>query len=165
MVDSFYQNIYDFWFDNPSYWIPITNKDKEKVDKIIYEKFYNIDYIHITTKISFLDFDNKTFIGFIIFQDQFYKHFMRHQLLNSIQPDFDDSIIQNIRSNLSQTILSTVDKIIIQSIETELIFVLMLFKHIKNYKFVIENCYLWCAHHNLLTKKCTILIISIIMLR
>ena len=72
MVDSFYQNIYHFWFDNPSYWIPISNKDKEKVDKIIYEKFYNIDYINITTKISFFDFDNKTFIGFIIFQDQFY---------------------------------------------------------------------------------------------
>jgi tRNA(Ile)-lysidine synthetase-like protein len=148
MVDLFYKNIYDFWFDNPSYWIPITNKDKEKVDKIIYEKFYNIDYINITTKISFLDFDNKTFIGFIIYQDQFYKHFMRHQLLNSIQPDFNDTIIQNIRSNLSKNILSTVDKIILQSTETELIFILMLFKHVKNYKYVIENCCLWCAHNN-----------------
>jgi len=148
MVDLFYKNIYDFWFDNPSYWIPISNKDKEKVDKIIYEKFYNIDYINITTKISFLDFDNKTFIGFIIFQDQFYKHFMRHQLLNSIQSDFNDSTIQNIRLNLSKNILSTVDKIILQTTETELIFVLMLFKHVKNYKYVIEICCLWCAHHN-----------------
>jgi tRNA(Ile)-lysidine synthetase-like protein len=148
MVDYFYQNIYDFWFDNPSYWIPITNKDKIKVDRIIYEKFYNIDYINITNKISFLEFDNKTFIGFIIFQDQFYKHFMRHQLLNSIKPDFDDTIIQNIRTTLSQNIISTIDIIILQTTETELIFVLMLFKHIKNYKYVIENCYLWCAHNN-----------------
>jgi len=148
MVIVFYQNIYDFWFDNPSFWIPITHKDKQKVDKIIYEKFYNNDYIHITTKISFLEFDNKTFIGFIIFQDQLYKHFMRYQLLNSIQPDFNDSIIQNIRSNLSKNILSTVDKIILQTTETELIFILMLFKHVKNYKYVIQNCLFWCAHHN-----------------
>jgi tRNA(Ile)-lysidine synthetase-like protein len=148
MIDYFYQNIYDFWFDNPSYWIPISHKDKEKVDKIIYEKFYNNTYIHLTTKISFLEFDNKTFIGFIIFQDQFYKHFMRHQLLNSIQPDFDDSIIQNIRMTLSQTILSTIDKIILQTTETELIFILMLFKHVKNYIYVIQNCLFWCTHHN-----------------
>ena len=146
MVDNFYQNIYDFWFDNHSYWIPISNK--EKVDKIIYEKFYNNYYIHLTTKISFLEFDNKTFIGFIIFQDQLYKHFMRHQLLNSIQPDFNDTIIQNIRSTLSKNILTNVDKIILQITETELIFVLMLFKHVKNYKYVIQNCLLWSAHHN-----------------
>ena len=156
MVDIFYQNVYDFWFDNPSYWIPISNKDKEKVDKIIYEKFYNIDYINITTNTPFLEFNNKTFIGFIIFQDQFYKHFTRHQLLNSIKQDlddsiihnFDDSIIHNIRTSLSQNILSTVDKIILQTTETELIFILMLYKHVKNYKYVIENCLLWCAHHN-----------------
>jgi tRNA(Ile)-lysidine synthetase-like protein len=148
MVDAFYQNIYDFWFDNPSYWIPISNKDKEKVDKIIYDKFYNIDYINITNKISFSEFDNKTFIGFIIFQDQFYKHFMRHQLLQSIEQDFDDTIIQNIRKTLSQNILSTIDKIILQTTEIELLFILMLFKHIKNYKYVIKNCCLWCAHNN-----------------
>ncbi len=151
MVDNFYQNIYDFWFENPSYWIPISNKDKEKVDKIIYEKFYNIIYINITTKIQFFEFDNKTFIGFIIFQDQFYKHFMRYQLLNSIKPDFDDTIIQNIRTTLSQNIISTINKIILQTTETELIFILMLFKHLKNYKYVIENCCLWSTHN-----KCSI---------
>jgi tRNA(Ile)-lysidine synthetase-like protein len=148
MVDEFYQNVYNFWFDNPSYWIPISNKDKEKVDKIIYEKFYNPIYINITTSISFLEFDNKTFIGFIIFQDQFYKHFARHQLLNSIKPDFDDTIIHNIRTTLSQNILLTINKIILQLTETELIFILMLYKHVKNYKYVIENCLLWCAHYN-----------------
>lgn len=148
MVHLFYQNVYHFWFDNPSYWIPVSNKDKEKVDKIIYEKFYNIDYINITNKISFLEFDNKTFIGFIIFQDQFFKHFTRHQILQSIKQDFDDTTIQNIRTTLSQNILYTIDKIILQTTETELIFILMLFKHIKNYKYVIENCLLWCAHNN-----------------
>jgi len=151
MVDNFYQNIYNFWFENPSYWIPISHKDKLKIDKIIYEKFYNIDYIHITTKISFLDFDNKTFIGFIIYQDQLYKHFMRYQLLNSIQTDFNDSTIQNIRSNLSKNITTIIDKIILQTTETELIFILMLFKHVKNYKYIIQNCLFWCTHH-----KCSI---------
>ena len=148
MIDSFYQNVYDFWFDNPSYWIPISNKDKEKVDRSIYEKFYNIDYINITNKISFLEFNNKTFIGFIIFQDQFYKHFMRHQLFNSIKQDFDDTIIQNIRIILSKNILPSVDNIILQTTEIELIFILMLFKHVKNYKYVIENCCVWCTHRN-----------------
>ena len=148
MVDAFYQNVYDFWFDNPSHWIPISNKDKEKVDNTIYEKFYNIDYINITNKISFLEFDNKTFIGFIIFQDQFYKHFNRYQLLNSIKPDLDNTIIQNIRTTLSKNILSTIDKIILQTTETELIFILMLYKHVKNYKYVIENCLLWCTNYN-----------------
>lgn len=147
----FYNNIYDFWFYNTSYWIPISNKDKQKVDKIIYEKFYNTSFINITNKISFLEFDNKTFIGFIIFQDQFYKHFMRYQLLNSIKPDFDDNIIQNIRIILSQNILSTVNKIILQTTETELIFILMLFKHVKKYKYVIENCCSWTKHN-----KCSI---------
>jgi len=151
MVNEFYQNVYNFWFDNPSYWIPISNKDKEKVDKIIYEKFYNPTYINITTTISFLEFNNKTFIGFIIFQDQFYKHFTRHQLLNSIKPDFDDTIIHNIRTILSQNILPSVDKIILQTTETELLFILMLYKHVKNYKYVIENCLLWCTHN-----KCSI---------
>ena len=139
-LDAFYQNIYNFWFDNPSYWITISNKDKEKIDKIIYEKFYNTLYINITTNISFLEFDNKTFIGFIIFQDQFYKHFNRHQILQSIKQDFDDTTIQNIRTTLSQNILSTVDKILLQTTEIELIFIHMLFKHVKNYKYVIENC-------------------------
>jgi tRNA(Ile)-lysidine synthetase-like protein len=148
MIDIFYQNVYDFWFNNPSYWIPISNKDKEKVDKIIYEKFYNPIYINITNNISFLEFNNKTFIGFIIFQDQFYKHFARHQLINSIKTDFDDTIIYNIRTTLSQKILSSVDKIFLQTTEIELLFILMLFKHVKNYKYVIENCLLWCTHHN-----------------
>lgn len=148
MVDIYYQNIYDFWFNNPSYWIPISNKDKEKVDKIIYEKFYNINFINITSNTTFLEFNNKTFIGFIIFQDQFYKHFTRHQIQNSIKPNFNNTMIDNIRLTLSLNILSTVDKILLQSTETELIFILMLFKHVKNYKYVIENCWLWTTHHN-----------------
>jgi tRNA(Ile)-lysidine synthetase-like protein len=148
MVDIFYNIIYDFWFDNPSFWIPISNKDKEKVDRIIYEKFYNIQYINITADIPFLEFNNKTFIGFIIFQDQFYKHFTRYQLLNSIKPDFDDNIINNIRLTLSKNIFSTIHKIILDTTETEIIFILMLYKHVKNYKCVIENCLLWCAHNN-----------------
>jgi tRNA(Ile)-lysidine synthetase-like protein len=148
MTDIFYENIYDFWFDNPSYWIPITNKDKEKVDKIIYEKFYNIHYINTITNTPFLEFNNKTFIGFIIFQDQFYRHFDRHQIQNSIKQDFNDTMINNIRLTLSQNIVSIVDKILLQTTETELIFIFMLFKHVKNYKYVIENCLLWCNHNS-----------------
>ena len=37
------KEIYNFWFSNPSYWIPITQKDKDKVDAEIYNKFYGLD--------------------------------------------------------------------------------------------------------------------------
>ena len=144
----FFEYIYDFWYNNPSYWIPVTNKDKEVIDKIIYEKFYNIYYINCKKDFIFDKNNNKFLIGFIIFQDQFYRHFDRYQIHNSIKQDFNNTIIHDTRLTLVQNIVSIIDNIILDVNEKELIFILMLFKHIKNYKYVIENCYKWTLHNN-----------------
>ena len=37
-----YIDIYNFWFNNQKYWIPINDKDKNYIDNIIYKNFYNI---------------------------------------------------------------------------------------------------------------------------
>jgi tRNA(Ile)-lysidine synthetase-like protein len=116
------QEIYTFWYNNPKYWIVL--KDYEKIDKLIYDKFH--DVIPIPNKY----YKNKVeYLAYVIYNDQFYRHFYRHLKL-----DLEDYIYK-CRSEL-ELILDPEYYITLDNIE--LYFALMPFKHLKNYKFVLD---------------------------
>jgi len=78
--------------------------------------------------------DNKSLIGYIIYNNQFIKHFQR----------IDNSITDNFIFNQKQKLINFIkennildDLLNIKDIE--LIFILMPFKHVFNYEFVFET--------------------------
>ncbi len=143
-----YSDIYTFWFSNQKYWIAIKEKDKEIIDKIIYENYFNINYLEDILQIDISQFDNKSLIGFIIYYDQFYRHFMRYEIKNNIKSYISEDLIFKQRQNLSKKILSIIDKIIIEINDDELIFILMPIKHLYDYEFVIQNIFKWTINNN-----------------
>lgn len=133
------KEIYNFWFSNSSYWIPITQKDKDKVDAEIYNRFYGL-YISGALDVHNNEFKNyKDSISIIIFYDQFLRHFQRHS-----QEDvhINDEIIYKKRleviNNIALKLLSNPNIFTILQ-EEELLFILMPFKHIKDYKYVLDT--------------------------
>ena len=121
-----YIDIYNFWFNNQKYWIPISDKDKNYIDNIIYKNYYNIKIENVDNK--------KSLIGYIIYKDQFIKHFQR--INNSIT----DNFILNQRQELINFIKeNNILDDLLNIKDVELIFILMPFKHIFNYEFVLET--------------------------
>ena len=161
-------NIYTFWFKNKKYWIPITQLDKEKADKIIYELFYNV--LNIENLLTNFIYQDKNYVanilGITIYIDQFYKHFIRHipkvplVNLNNLSENIMSEeqlfkkrlILCNILSNVIN------DNFINKLNEEELIFILMPFKHCYKFKFVLNNVFNWCNLYNI--KICENTIIS-----
>ena len=144
------KEIYNFWFSNPSYWIPITQKDKDKVDAEIYNRFYGLDISGALDVLNRLDVLNtlsyKDSIGIIIFYDQFLRHFQRHiqdnysqdALLHSIN---DETIYKKrleVINDIALKLLSNPNIFTILQ-EEELLFILMPFKHVKDYKYVLDT--------------------------
>ena len=138
------KEIYNFWFSNPSYWIPITQKDKDKVDAEIYNRFYGLD---VNVQCIQLDVHNyKEGISIIIFYDQFPRHFQRYikdNLKDDIEPQpIDDDTIYKKRleviDNIALELISNPNIFTILQ-EEELLFVLMPFKHVKDYKYVLDT--------------------------
>ena len=135
--------IYNFWFNNPSYWIPITPKDKTKVDAEIYNKFYNLyKSDEIIKKENYKDN-----ISIIIFNDQFLRHFQRYingncTIINGNcnYTIIDDDIIYKRRLECIDIALEIVNDDNIFKIlqEEELLFILMPLKHDKQYKYVLD---------------------------
>lgn len=137
------KEIYNFWFSNPSYWIPITQKDKDKIDAEIYNRFYSL-YTHS------IDVRNNTSykddISIIIFYDQFLRHFQRY-IQNNIKDNLciqsidDETIYKKRLEVINDIALKLISNLIIFTIlqEEELLFILMPFKHIKNYKYVLDT--------------------------
>jgi tRNA(Ile)-lysidine synthetase-like protein len=149
--------IYNFWFNNPSYWIPITPKDKTKVDAEIYNKFYNLyKSDEIIKKENYKDN-----ISIIIFNDQFLRHFQRYingnctiingncTIINGnytiINGNYttiiiDDDIIYKRRLECIDIALEIINDDNIFKIlqEEELLFILMPLKHDKQYKYVLD---------------------------
>jgi tRNA(Ile)-lysidine synthase TilS/MesJ len=144
------KEIYNFWFSNPSYWIPITQKDKDKVDAEIYNRFYGLDISGALDVHNRLDILNtlsyKDSISIIIFYDQFLRHFQRHIQDNHNQDaciqSIDDETIYKKRleviNNIALKLLSNPNIFTILQ-EEELLFILMPFKHIKDYKYVLDT--------------------------
>jgi len=88
-----YSDIHTFWFGNQKYWIAIKDKDKELIDKSIYENYFNINNLDDILQIDISEFDNKSLIGFIIYYDQFYRHFMRYENKNNIKSHINEDLI------------------------------------------------------------------------
>jgi tRNA(Ile)-lysidine synthetase-like protein len=132
--------IYNFWFSNPSYWIPITAKDKTKVDTEIYNKFYNLYKSYEIVKKE----NYKDNISIIIFNDQFLRHFQRYVNGNcTIIGNFtiiDDNTIYKRRVECISIALEIINDDNIFKIlqEEELLFILMPLKHDKQYKYVLD---------------------------
>lgn len=142
------KEIYNFWFSNPSYWIPITQKDKDKVDAEIYNRFYGLD---VNVEYNKIDVHNyKEGISIIIFYDQFLRHFQRYiqnvalpRPIDNTEPQpIDDETIYKKRleviDNIALELISNPNIFTILQ-EEELLFVLMPFKHIKDYKYVLDT--------------------------
>ena len=151
------KEIYNFWFSNSSYWIPITQKDKDKVDAEIYNRFYGLDVqsnIDVQPNIDIqcnkldvqcnkLDVHNyKESIGIIIFHDQFSRHFQRYILNNTLPRSIDDETIHikrlEVINDIALKIISNPNIFTILQ-EEELLFILMPFKHVKDYKYVLDT--------------------------
>jgi tRNA(Ile)-lysidine synthetase-like protein len=109
--------IIDFWKSNPTYWITHPSKQKE-VDKLIKKQFWNYDWTQ----------DN--IIGQIIYLDQFSRHFARIGLLTENEVEKYRKIACSIINNHLDYLLDFD--------ETEIIFALMPFKHLKRYDFIFE---------------------------
>jgi tRNA(Ile)-lysidine synthetase-like protein len=138
------KDIYNFWFSNPSYWIPITQKDKDKVDAEIYNRFYGL---YISGAIDILNTTINNYregIHIIIFYDQFLRHFQRYIQNNHIQDvvHIDDETIYKKRleviNNIALELISNPNIFTILQ-EEELLFILMPFKHVKDYKYVLDT--------------------------
>ena len=183
IIKTMEKEIYNFWFSNPSYWIPITQKDKDKVDAEIYNKFYGLDVQsnidvqcnkldiqpnidiqcnkldvqpnidiqcnkldvqpNIDVQCNKLDVHNyKESIGIIIFHDQFSRHFQRYILNNTLPRSIDDETIHikrlEVINDIALKLISNQNIFTILQ-EEELLFILMPFKHVKDYRYVLDT--------------------------
>jgi tRNA(Ile)-lysidine synthetase-like protein len=134
-----YSEVYYFWKYNKKFWITIENKDE--VDKIIFQKFYSIQFKD--------QLDSKeNFIGYIIYLDQFQRHFQRHLNIVNEQKILEDRI-------KAINLLQQKDNNFFQCLEDwELIFCLMPYKHLKNYDFCLEKINNWLSFNKLTNDFC-----------
>ena len=149
MID--YLGIYNFWKEHPNYWISIDNK--EKADLEIYTRFYNDIIIeHYTDNIHNDKFITctKTFIGYIILCDQFFRHFNRYLGLGEFN-------IESYRKKAIYYLDQKTDNYYLQLDENELFFCLMPYKHLGNYVKCITITIQWCKFNNKIIKECSIL--------
>lgn len=115
--------IIDFWKANRDYWITPPLKHAE-VDNLIYTKFWNHNW------------HDENIIGQIIWLDQFSRHFQRSGHLSELQVE-NNRITAAIIFYDNQEEIETFD-------ETEIVFALMPFKHLKDYKFIFAYLhYTW----------------------
>jgi tRNA(Ile)-lysidine synthetase-like protein len=148
-----FNDVYTFWFSNPKYWIPISDKDKGIVDKIIHDNYFDKNYLKDISQIDISKYDNKSLIGFIIYYDQFYRHFLRFENKNNIESIINEEVILKQRQSLVNKILPILNELILQVTEDELIYILMPFKHLSNYEPVIQNVLKWTSTNNCILQE------------
>ncbi len=139
-MSEYLEEIYNFWLNNDKYWINTNIIEKIKIDKIIYDKYYNIGNNIILNE----NYSIKQLVGYIIYNDQFYKHFNRH--LN-IQNE------SNVKEN-REKILILLNKFNNYNILTdfELIFTTIVYKHMNELLKVINIVNNWCKYNNIQIK-------------
>lgn len=109
--------IITFWKQNPQFWISIENQ--KEADQIIYERFKNYDL------------SNENLFGLVIYLDQFLRHFSR------IDKNYTEDILIHYRNIAKNLILDNIS-LLYNCDEIELLFSLMVFKHLKEYKFIFD---------------------------
>jgi tRNA(Ile)-lysidine synthetase-like protein len=139
---EYYIKIYNFWKNNPKYWISIQNK--KEADKKIYELFYPYDY-YIDDKNNF---NKQTFIGYIIYLDQIKKHIYDYLNVN---------MIGEMRE-IAVKLLNNMDlDFFLNLTEDELYFCLMPYKHQKQYEICFNYCKEWSKYNNKKIKELPII--------
>ena len=126
--DTIFRNdtIISFWKSRPEFWIPISQDIKLKADKTITELFFDYDY------------SNDCVFGKVIYLDQFSRHFQRYlQSINS-EMSISEEIITHNRKIAKALMLEHWDLLIDSNDEVEVIFGLMPFKHLCEYKKVLD---------------------------
>ena len=131
-----FQSIVKFWVDNPKYWIPITEKEKQDTDTVIFNTFY-VDYGLIETQPRTIE----EYIGKIIYLDQFQRHFQRHFIRTQSSKQITDDEIFTMRQDACKLSTQVLDIIIQKSIiidTSRIIFILMPYKHLHQYQTIFE---------------------------
>lgn len=127
-----FQSITKFWINNPKYWIPITEKEKQDADTVIFNTFY-IDSGLIEIQPHIID----EYIGKIIYLDQFHRHFQRHFHRTMSSKQITEDEINEMRKQaceLSTQVLDiTTQKSIVLNMSC-MIFILMPYKHLHQYE-------------------------------
>jgi tRNA(Ile)-lysidine synthetase-like protein len=116
--------IRDFWLSHPEYWIAL-GPTQANADKEIYTKFH--DY----------DFTKEDAFGRVIYLDQFIRHFSR---IEAISEDLITKSRNHAASITKETDLMTVS-------ESELIWYLMPWKHLRWYEEIFDSIDLWLGGH------------------
>lgn len=124
------ETIIEFWKDNKKLWLPISEKDKIEADSIIYNKYFH------TIKKPAEILKHETFYSTIIYYDQFLRHFDRHAIRNNMSPIINETELLNIRKYLAELIKKDETAIFQNADEIEVLFSLMVFKHIGDYEYI-----------------------------
>lgn len=124
-------SIYTFWLDNPHYWISL-GKNQAKADQEITQRFLDI-------------FPEDDVLSQIIYLDQFTRHFNRY-LGEEKYPEVKVQTSRKEASVIAQTYLEQTP---IEQISPEnLYFVLMPFKHLNQYQYVLDTVLKWFEENN-----------------
>jgi tRNA(Ile)-lysidine synthase TilS/MesJ len=110
-----------FWREHPQYWLPVSQEQKFKADKEIYETFWDYNY------------EGETLTGRVIFLDQFQRHFQRVLGPAAIT----DEAIKASREEAADDVDRNGDELITLD-EVGLVFCMMPFKHLGRYEFIFE---------------------------
>jgi tRNA(Ile)-lysidine synthetase-like protein len=139
---SFYFQVYLYWEEKKEYWISI--KNKEKADKEIYSLFWRDEvFLKSIPEIK----SKEEIIGKIIYLDQFYRHFYRF-----LKIEKEDEIF--FKRNEALEILNSKDIIFWKELKDwELIFCLIVYKHLNKYSNCINSCFEWCKNKGIKIKE------------
>lgn len=120
-MSSFFECVYTFWENHPECWFPIDKKQKADADKQVSTFFCT----PTETPIS-----HKAKVGYIIFYDQFFRHFQR------FFGGVTDNEIRAYRERLF---------IVPPQNEFEVVWIYMPLKHLDKYDDVLSLCMEWCS--------------------
>jgi tRNA(Ile)-lysidine synthetase-like protein len=110
--------VIDFWKANRSFWLPLTPEKQLVADETIRDRFWNFNW------------SAETLSGQVIFLDQFSRHFARLGLLT------EEDVLEH-RQIAADMVATRYDQLETMD-EIEILFTLMLFKHLKRYAFIFK---------------------------
>jgi tRNA(Ile)-lysidine synthase TilS/MesJ len=127
-----------FWREHPQYWLPVSQEQKFRADKEIFDTFWDYNY------------EGETLTGRVIFLDQFQRHFQRVLGPAAIT----DEAIRASREGAADDIDRNGDELITLD-EVGLVFCMMPFKHLGRYEFIFEYIHnIWLPDLEKTLKSC-----------